>query len=65
MIKIYHFQNYLSEHARPYTDSIYDEMVAGIESRKKANEEAKEEIRRQQELKEEAHRTSMQEEVAR
>ncbi|XP_071529690.1 eIF-2-alpha kinase GCN2 isoform X2 [Panulirus ornatus] len=58
-------QNYLSEHARPYTDSIYDEMVAGIESRKKASEEAKEKIRRQQEMQEEAHRTFIQEEVAR
>ncbi|XP_042236927.1 eIF-2-alpha kinase GCN2-like [Homarus americanus] len=60
-----HTQNYLSEHARPYTDSIYDEMVAGQESRRKANEQAKEEIRRQKEIQEEKQRTIMREELAR
>ncbi|XP_063859482.1 eIF-2-alpha kinase GCN2-like isoform X2 [Scylla paramamosain] len=60
-----HTQNYLSEHARPYTDSIYDEMVAEQESRRRADQKAEEEIQRQRELQEEAHRSTMQEEVAR
>lgn len=55
----------MSEHARPYSDSIYDEMVAEQESRRKADQRAEEEIQRQREIQEEAHRNTMQEEVAR
>ncbi|XP_045610005.1 eIF-2-alpha kinase GCN2 isoform X2 [Procambarus clarkii] len=60
-----HTQNYLGEHARPYNDCIYDEMVAEQESRRKASEEAKREMQRQQEIEEEQHRAVMQEEIAR
>lgn len=58
-------QNYLSEHARPYSECIYDEMVAEQESRRKADQRAEEEIQRLREIREEAHRNTMQEEVAR
>lgn len=59
------FQNFLSEHARPYSDSIYDEMVAEQESRRKADQRAEEENQRKRELQEEALRNTMQEEVER
>nr|XP_053628943.1 eIF-2-alpha kinase GCN2-like isoform X2 [Cherax quadricarinatus] len=58
-------QDFLSEHARPYTDSIYDEMVAEQESRRKADEEARKEVQRQQEIQEENNRIIMKEEMAR
>ncbi|XP_064078521.1 eIF-2-alpha kinase GCN2-like [Macrobrachium nipponense] len=58
-------QSFLSEHARPYSDSIYDEMMAGKAARKQANEEAKQKSRRQREQQEEEQRTVNQEEVAR
>ncbi|XP_068241423.1 eIF-2-alpha kinase GCN2 [Palaemon carinicauda] len=58
-------QSFLSEHARPYSDSIYDEMMATKAAQKQATEEAKQESRRQRELQEEEQRTVNQEEVAR
>lgn len=58
-------QSYLGEHARPYKESIYEEMVAGQEARRQASVEAEKEIMRQKEKKEEEQRTVMREEVAR
>ncbi|XP_069986045.1 eIF-2-alpha kinase GCN2 isoform X2 [Penaeus vannamei] len=58
-------ESYLGEHARPYKESIYEEMVAGQEARRQASVEAEKEIMRQKEKKEEEQRTVMREEVAR
>ncbi|KAK7084017.1 Eukaryotic translation initiation factor 2 alpha kinase 4 [Halocaridina rubra] len=58
-------QNFLSEHARPYSSSIYEEMMAGHAARKQADQEAEAEILRQKELQEEQQRSVMRDEYAR
>ncbi|XP_076064689.1 eukaryotic translation initiation factor 2 alpha kinase Gcn2 [Oratosquilla oratoria] len=57
-------QNFLSEHARPYNESIYAEMVAGHAAREEAHHKAQEETQREMERQHEKQRSIMQKEVA-
>ena len=47
-------QNFLSDYARPYAESIYAEMIAGQKAKENALQQEKEtNLRKQQELEEE------------
>lgn len=58
-------KNFLSDHARPFTESIYAEMVAGWQAKEKALQLAHAESLKAKEKQEEERRILMKEEFER